>query len=344
MTVRPPEPALHEGDLHGGDLDTARSRFPNAPTPWIDLSTGINPHAYPVPDFDTAAWARLPQASDERALTEAACRRYGVANGGMLVAAPGTQTLIQRVPRLLPSCDVAVLGPTYSEHGKAWRREGHRVREVGDLTEIGEARAVVIVNPNNPTGRMFSVEELRGIAAALEERRGLLVIDEAFADAMDAEASLIPQLPRSSIVLRSFGKMYGLPGVRLGFAVAAEDIAAGLRDDLGPWSVPVPALQVGTAALNDDVWLDEIRETLKEDGSRLDGLLTGFGCEIVGATPLFRLIAHDKAGDVALALGEAGVYVRQFPEHPRWLRFGLPGDEAAWQRLQAALHTWSDDA
>ncbi|MFD0986321.1 threonine-phosphate decarboxylase CobD [Methyloligella solikamskensis] len=337
MTTSPPEPGLHEGEFHGGDLDAARRRFPNAPAPWIDLSTGINPHAYPVPDLDTSLWGRLPQASDERALAEAACKRYGAARPDMLVAAPGTQTLIQLLPRLLPQGDVAVLSPTYSEHARAWRREGHTVREVSDLDEIGTAKALVIVNPNNPTGRVLPVERLRALAADLEARDGVLVVDEAFIDAMEGSASLVPQLPPSAIVLRSFGKMYGLPGLRLGFAVARPEIAARLRDNLGPWAVPVPALQVGAAALNDDAWLQRTRVTLEESGDRLERLLKGCGCEIVGRTPLFCLIAHDDAGTLALALGEAGLYVRQFPEHPRWLRFGLPGEEAAWGRLEKVL-------
>ncbi|XSG82188.1 MAG: threonine-phosphate decarboxylase CobD [Methyloligella sp. ZOD6] len=332
MTPTPPEPALH-----GGDLDAARRRFPNAPEPWIDLSTGINPHPYPVPALDTALWARLPQRSQERALTEAACRRYGVPCPDMLVAAPGTQTLIQRIPRLLPPGPVAVLSPTYSEHARAWRREGHAVREIADLDEMGDAKALIVVNPNNPTGRVVPVAVLRRLAAELESRGGLLVVDEAFADVVEEPISLIPELPPSAVALRSFGKMYGLPGLRLGFAVADPKIAAQLRDDLGPWAVPVPALAVGAAALGDDAWLAEMRTVLQESGARMESLFFAHDCEIVGGTPLFRLIAHDDAGNLALALGAAGLYVRQFPERPAWLRFGLPGDESAWQRLESAL-------
>ena len=82
----------------------------------------------------------------------------------MLVAAPGSQALIQIVPRLIDDADVAVLGPTYDEHAAAWTRCGHRVREVATLTDVGDARVVVVVNPNNPTGRIVAAGDLRRVA------------------------------------------------------------------------------------------------------------------------------------------------------------------------------------
>ncbi len=150
--------------VHGGDLDAARARYPSAPEPWIDLSTGINPHAYPFAPPANEAWQRLPQASGRAGLRQAAARRYGAADAGMLVAAPGSQALIQIVPRLIEDADVAVLGPTYAEHAAAWTRCGHRVREVAALTDVGEARVVVVVNPNNPTGRIVDAGDLRRVA------------------------------------------------------------------------------------------------------------------------------------------------------------------------------------
>ncbi|HYD06243.1 MAG TPA: aminotransferase class I/II-fold pyridoxal phosphate-dependent enzyme, partial [Reyranella sp.] len=199
--------------IHGGDLGEVIRRFPGAPRPWIDLSTGINPVPYPVPPLSDAAWTRLPSRADEEALIEAAMTRYRVPSRRMIVAAPGTQALIQILPRLLPPSRVAIVGPTYEEHQTCWRRAGHEVHIVPMLQD---SDVVVLVNPDNPTGRLYSPKELAYIA-------GFLVVDEAFIDFLPREASVAG---RNAVVLRSFGKTYGLAGLRLGFAIAPVHIAA----------------------------------------------------------------------------------------------------------------------
>jgi len=338
------KPAPDHAPAHGGAIDAARLRHPNAPEPWIDLSTGINPLPYPLPPIGAEAWARLPLASEERALRDAAAARYGAPDADCIVAAPGTQALIQLLPRLLTERikggarrSVAVLSPTYAEHAEAWRREGHDVREVASLAEAEGCDALVIVNPNNPTGRLVGVEWLTEAAASFARRGGLLVVDEAFMDVAEPHASLAPALPPSTVVLRSFGKMYGLAGVRLGFAVAEVALAERLRGALGPWAVSGPALAIGTAALSDKAWLEAARARLAADASHLDALLARARSEIVGGTSLFRLAAHGDASRLAHRLGEHGILVRRFGYNGSWLRFGIPGRAEAWQRLEAAL-------
>ncbi len=321
---------------HGGDLAVARLRFPAAPEPWIDLSTGINPHAYPLPAIDAELWRRLPRASDEEAVLQAAAQRYGC-KANHIVAAPGSQALIQVLPRLFEPSDVVVLGPTYGEHAVAWARCGHRVVERRASSDIGEARVVVVVNPNNPTGRVIAAAELRALAAMLAQRRGLLVVDEAFADFAEPGVSITAQLPPATVVLRSFGKAYGIAGARLGFAVADPALCAGLRGELGPWAVSGPALAIGAAALADARWLGEMRAKLVEDRRRLDALLQARGLAVEGGTHLFCLARHAQAGSIADKLGRSGIHVRRFVAEPTWLRFGLPGAEADWERLADAL-------
>ncbi len=322
---------------HGGALDEARQRHPFAPEPWIDLSTGINPVAYPLPEIPPEAWMRLPFRREERDLRQAAAVRYGAADAESVIAAPGTQALIQIIPRLLGPSRVAVLGPTYAEHALAWKREGHEVYEVESLDETARADVVVAVNPNNPTGRVIPVGALSRMARALAERRGLLIVDEAFTDVLDPSASMIQALPPATLVLRSFGKMYGLAGLRLGFAVADAAMAARLRDLLGPWAVSGPAIAIGRAALGDDAWLVQARRRLSHEARRLDTMLAGAGCQVLGGTSLFRLVAHPLAQEIGDTLERHGVLVRRFPHEPAWLRFGIPGGEAAWRRLKEAL-------
>lgn len=330
-------PGRPEPVPHGGDLDRARARHPEAPAPWIDLSTGINPEPYPLPELASEVWARLPQRSDAWRLMQAAARRYGATCPETVVNASGTQAVIQMLPRLGPRRRVAVLGPTYGEHVAAWRQGGHDVREVSDLASARDADVVVVVNPDNPTGRIVPPEVLREVAGRLEAAGGLLVVDEAFADVAPGDVSVVPDLPPSTVVLRSLGKMYGLAGLRLGFAIAQEDIACGLRDALGPWAVSGAALAVGAAALADDEWLAEARDGLDCAARRLDTLLGACGCTVLGGTALFRLAAHREASRIAEALGRHGILVREFPYEPTWLRFGLPGPEADWRRLEQAL-------
>jgi len=324
-----------EAIWHGGDLATAKALFPQAPEPWIDLSTGINPIPYPLPELPLSLWQRLPGKAEEAMLLAAARKAYRIRPESGIVAAPGTQILIELLPRLVPAARVAVLGPTYGEHAPAWRKAGAEVREIGDLAEIGDANVVVLVNPNNPDGRVVPAEALVELAGALAARGGLLVIDEAFADFLP-EASLLPILPDSALVLRSFGKAYGLAGLRLGFAVGEMRFTDALRAMLGPWAVAGPALHVGAVALGDADWLSATADARAADSRRLDALLAPLG-RVVGGTTLYRLIETPRADFLFEWLGRAGIYVRRFQHDPSRLRFGLPGDAAAWTRLADAL-------
>ncbi|WP_316233189.1 threonine-phosphate decarboxylase CobD [Bradyrhizobium sp. SZCCHNPS2010] len=326
-----------EAVAHGGNIDEISRRYPDAPQPWVDLSTGINPIAYPLPRLAAEAWTRLPTNADERTLLAAAAARYGLRGPASVIAAPGTQALLQIIPRLRSPGTVAVLGPTYEEHALCWHRCGHRVRTVNEVEALAEADVAVVVNPNNPTGRLLPRETLVSLGSELARRDGLLIVDEAFADFLPGDASLTSRLPPATIVLRSFGKAYGFAGLRLGFAIAAHELCQRLRGDLGPWAVSGPALAIGAAALRDDVWLQQARQRLAADCARLDALLMAAGCNIVGGTPLFRLAESVAAQDLADRLAQRGIHVRRFAHDETWLRFGLPGREEEWQQLADAL-------
>lgn len=286
--------------------------FPQAPEPWIDLSTGINPEPYPLPAFDPAVWARLPSPSETQALARVAAARYGAGPENVVVA-PGTQALLQWLPRLFPAVRVAIPGPTYGGHASAWRLAGAEIVE-----SFENATHAVVVTPNNPDGRRTPATVLR----ALAERLTLLVIDEAFADFEPETLAVDP--PPNTVVLRSFGKTYGLAGARLGFAIAREDLAGRLREALGAWAVGGPALEIGRAALADTRWLAEARARRVADANWLDAQLEAAGFTVVGGTALFRLAARPDAQRIFQRLGEAGILVRPFSYRSDWLRFGLP--------------------
>lgn len=318
---------------HGGDLNQARGLFPDAPGPWIDLSTGINPVAYPIPTLPAALFQRLPPPGDVAALEAIAARAYGANDPRCVVAAPGTQALIGWLPRLRPPGRVAILGPTYAEHALAWRAGGHAVMETTRLDESAEV--VVVVNPNNPDGRVFSRDALLEAAARLERRGGWLVVDEAFID-LEPVDGLAPSLPRAAIVLRSFGKTYGLAGLRLGFAVADPAVTDQLRGALGPWAISGPALAIGARALADGNWRLSAAADRAAEVRRLDDLLRSAG-PVVGGTRLFRLMETGAAPALFEHLAHRGIWTRRFATLPDRLRLSPPGSEREWGRLEAAL-------
>ncbi len=320
---------------HGGNLEAAEKRFGRPENGWLDLSTGINRRPYPMPGIDPSVWRRLP--GSDAALRAAAAECYGVPDPRLVVPAPGVQSLIQLLPGLRQNANVAILSPTYEEHALSWKEAGHRVREVEDLEDAAGADIVVAVNPNNPDGRRVEPARLVALSEVLAHRGGFLVADESFADT-DPTLSLAKETGRPGLViLRSFGKFFGLAGLRLGFALAEPGMAGSLKRRLGPWAVNGAAMMVGEAALLDDAWIGAMRQTLKEDSRRLNELLGTCKMEVVGQTSLFSLVRREKAETIFDRLGQRGILVRAWPKHPTWLRFGLPGSEAEWKRLETAL-------
>ena len=329
----------HGAPWHGGDIGEGEGLFPGGPRPWIDLSTGINPVPYPLPPIPPESFSRLPSQSDLAALQAAAATAYGANHPRAVVAAPGTQALIELLPRLRPPGRVAVLGPTYAEHALAWRRAGHAVVEVGSFSDLADAGVVVLVNPNNPDGRRWSVAELRDLARQSAARGGWLVVDEAFADLEEVDG-LASDLPENAVLLRSFGKTYGLAGVRLGFAIASLGMAAALRRSLGPWPVSGPAIAIGRVALADAGWRRAAAAARAADACRLDQVMTGVVARVVGGTRLFRLYELARAPALFDHFGRHGIWVRRFQHDAAWLRLGLPASPSAWDRLEAALLTF----
>jgi len=328
--------------LHGGELAAARRLFPDAPEPFLDLSTGINPNSYPLPDLSFDLFARLPQSEALAALATVAAIAYGAPSEAHVVPAPGTQILLPLVAGLIVRGRAAVLTPTYREHARAAALAGHLVVDIPDIDPLPDADVVLVANPNNPDGRLFDKHALMALAERLRARGGLLVVDEAFMDVGPPNASLASEVGRGGIVvLRSFGKFFGLAGIRLGFALAAPDVAARLIAQLGPWAVSGPALAIGAKALADRAWIEDARDRLAMGAARLDKILTAASLDIVGGTALFRL-ARTHASNLFHHLGRAGIFVRIFPEHPAWVRFGQPAAEHDWARLEMAMAARAD--
>ena len=303
---------------HGGGLDAAVSRFGGARADWIDLSTGINPTSFPVPELTADAWTALPDSAAMTRLIDAARAFWNVPNHLDVLAAPGASSLIAQLPRLANAGTVRIDAPTYNEYAAAFHMHGWEVSKVN-------AAARVVVHPNNPTGAFW--DEI--------EPNKLTIIDESFCD-VAPNRSLIDRAGNGTLVLKSFGKFWGLAGVRLGFLIGDTAQVDRVRQWQGPWAVSGAAMEIGAHALADHAWANAMRAKLEINADRLDQLVTKAGADLVGGTSLFRLYAVDNAATWQDRLAQHHIWSRIFPYSKTWLRLGLPPAHG-WDMLKAAL-------
>ncbi|MEE1925045.1 threonine-phosphate decarboxylase CobD [Pseudomonas sp. 148P] len=319
---------------HGGRLQRAIEHYGIAHEDWLDLSSGIAPWPFPVPDIPLRAWARLPETED--GLEQAARAYYGVSE---LLPVAGSQAAIQALPRLRPRGVVGVLSPCYAEHAEAWRRAGHQVRELDEAEvegQLDDLDVLVLVNPNNPTGRVLSRQTLLAWLERLDRHGGWLLVDEAFMDNTPAQSIAADSQRQGLIVLRSFGKFFGLAGVRLGFVLAEPLLLRALAEDIGPWSISGPTRILGTACLGDRATRQAQLERCAHASTRLAALLVDAGLAPAAGCDLFQYLRHPDAARIHDFMARRGILLRLF-EHPAGLRFGLPAGEADWLKLTAAL-------
>ena len=304
---------------HGGGLDAAARQFGGTRTDWIDLSTGINPLPYDATAISPDAWTALPDQAAADALIDAARAFWNIPDTAAVLAAPGASSLIANMPRLAATGAVSISGPTYNEHAAAFEQAGW------DMD--GTATAQVVVHPNNPDGRIWQIGQITA---------PLRIIDESFCDVIPDQSLIQHASEPGTIILKSFGKFWGLAGLRLGFAIGDPILIDRLKTMLGPWPVSGPALEIGAQALNDPEWAAQTRARLEKDAIRLDQLMTSKGATVVGGTTLFRLYDVDDAAMWQDQLAQSQIWSRIFPYSSRWLRLGLP-HPMDWARLKDAL-------
>lgn len=307
---------------HGGGLDAAAAAYGGARSDWVDLSTGINPVPYPMPAITADAWTALPDQAARQDLIAAARRFWNVPPDAAILPVPGASAAIAQIPTLAPAGRVWIPAPTYNEHAASFVGAGWTVQ-----TDATGADAYVLVNPNNPNGHGWQASDLRGT---------LRIIDESFGE-VTPDATLMDEVRKpNTLILKSFGKFWGLAGLRLGFVIGDPALIQKLTQMLGPWSVAGPALQIGTAALSDHAWADTTRQRLATDTHRLDAVMSRTGAQLVGGTTLFRLYDIPDAAAFQTRLANRHIWSRTFPYNPRWLRLGLPAPDQ-WSHLEAAL-------
>ncbi|XKH02373.1 threonine-phosphate decarboxylase CobD [Marinobacter nauticus] len=324
---------------HGGRLRQAARQWGVPESQWLDLSTGINPNPWPIPEIPAPVWQRLPE--DDDGLPELIRQWVEAPAGAACLPVAGSQAAIQALPQLYAPCRVGIPVPGYREHGYWWQRAGHTVVPVPleSVLESDEWLAsldvLVWIHPNNPTGLALPAGQLQEWHRSLQARGGTLVVDEAFvtpgADSLATSVGV-----SGLVVLRSLGKFFGLAGVRAGAVMSDDSVISALSHRLGPWAMSGPARYLMKHALQDVAWQARTRDSLLEGSRRLSRLLAEAGFGESAGTELFRYLPHPDALAIYGSLARQGILVRLF-EQPPALRFGLPGSETEWQRLAAAL-------
>ncbi|HET8706512.1 MAG TPA: threonine-phosphate decarboxylase CobD [Pseudomonadales bacterium] len=332
--------------FHGGRLREASERYGIPLSGWLDLSTGINPFAYPLQNPPLEVWQRLPETND--GLELAATQYYwpnGVPSGATLFPMAGSQAAIQLLPQIRKIlCSggvperVLFLSPSYQEHWLAWQRAGFTCFSKSRLddTLVATADILVVINPNNPTGQLFEPDQLLRWHRQLASRNGWLIVDEAFMDVSPAYSLAQYAGMTGLMVLRSLGKFFGLAGARVGFALGQSSVIEWLESMAGPWGVAGPSRWVAAQALQDKTWQNGQRQTLNAASVRLDTLLRRYQLPVSGGCALFRWLTHPEAAQWHHLLAENAILTRYFPA-ANGLRFGLPAGEENWQRLEHAL-------
>jgi cobalamin biosynthetic protein CobC len=320
---------------HGGNLTLAAAQYNIPLADWLDLSTGINPDGYPVPEIPPAIWQRLPL--DDDGLIEAACAYFDCRSA---LPSAGSQAAIQILPKLRPPCKVAMPSLMYKEHARAWQRYGHQISTFVDLHDdiVNSADVVLLCNPNNPTAGRFLPADLLDLHSRLRNRAGWLVVDEAFMDATPEHSIAQHSHLEGLFVLRSLGKFFGLAGARVGFLLASPQWLSKAQEELGPWSLSGPSRFITKQALSDLVWQRNTRSQLAVSSQRLAALLSKYGLTPQSGTALFQYVPIKEALLRQKQLAKQGIWVRYFPEACA-LRFGLP-TEYGWRKLEAVLKSF----
>lgn len=334
----------YEGLKHGGRILAAAEKYHIAKEEWVDLSTGLNPNGWPVPDVPAEVWQSLPE--DDDGLQAAACQYYGC---DACLPVAGSQAAIQTLPRLRPHSKVGVISPTYAEHEHKWKHSGHdvfqlRLEEVEK--NINTLDVLVVVNPNNPTGEIIEIKKLLDWYQCLSNRGGWLIVDEAFIDTTPGKSLVSSGIKPGLIILRSMGKFFGVAGIRCGFVMGDKELLQRLAAELGPWSLTGPTRYIAEKALLDTAWQIKTRQKLTASSERLGKVLSQAGLAPNASTALFQWVEHTHVKEIYEICAKKGILIRLFEKKTKSslpsLRFGLPGNENEWRQLNDVLRQLPD--
>lgn len=330
--------------VHGGNVYAASRELGRNVTELIDFSASINALG-PSPNVWRAikgARHLLPHYPDPECwdLRQALASRWHVKPGQILVG-NGSMELIYALPRALKIDHLLLVQPTFSEYAAAMTRAGRRVTAVCADREEQYALpidrlfrllerppkgartidAILLCNPNSPTGQACGADDVMKLARAVQRRGIWLMVDETFADYC-SERSILPLASSFSrvVVLRSLTKFYGLPGLRVGYAVAAPTVVQLLRRELPPWSVNAMGQVAALAALHDTAHAKKSLQFVLKERARMAKELAGLpGCALFPAHANFLFMELPRGwhgGKLTEQLRREGLLIRDCSSVP----------------------------
>lgn len=333
--------------IHGGNIYEAARKYGYAEKKIIDFSSNVNPLG-PSSFAKRAAKEALSFIDrypdpDMRDLRKAIARYFGIKSEHVMCG-NGSNSLIHLIPRVFRPRKVLIPFPTFSEYSAAvedaggevvpfplLEREGFRVDPLEMSFALKGVDMAFLCNPNNPTGQIIQKAEMLEIARYALELDVRLVVDEAFMDFIDSE-SVIKEAVESShlICIRAFTKFFGMPGLRVGYAVSGEATIAGLRDEQEPWTVSIPAERAGIAVLGDWTYIEKTRRLIKKERERFLSafrILPGVEPFPGSANFLFIKLTAIDVPTFIDKLGERGMLVRDCSSFPglddRYIRIAI---------------------
>lgn len=348
--------------VHGGDVYAASRELGCDLARVIDFSASINPLG-PSP----SVWRAITQArhmvlhypdSECWELRHALAKQWAC-DPGHIAVGNGSTELIHALPHAFKIHHLLVVQPTFSEYAASMVRAGGRVTTVcadrreqyalpiDRLCRLLQAQTkgsraidgVVLCNPNSPTGQACGADDVLKLAQVAQRRGIWLIVDETFVDYCQ-ERSILPLASSWSrvVILRSMTKFYGLPGLRVGYAVAGSPVVRRLREQLPPWSVNVLGQVAALAALRDRSHAQKSLQFMTKERTRFVRQLAALpGCAVMPAHANYiflELPSGRHASQVSARLRREGLLIRDCS--------AVPGANARSLRIAVRLRRDND--
>jgi len=334
---------------HGGNIHKASQLTGIRLNRIFDFSASINPLGVPK----SAALAiksgigLLPHYPEPFAdsLSSFIARHYSL-QAGSVICGNGSTELIYLPARFLKPKKILITAPTFSEYEKACNSSNGKLQVVSynlqrennfDIDPDSYIQAMkgglhsplftshssrpvdmaFLCNPNNPTGRLLERESVLKIAAAAKKAKCYLIVDEAFMDFCPDE-TVVKHVSRNPylIVLRSLTKFYALAGLRIGFGVFPQKIAAAIKKQKEPWTVNCLADTVAKTVLEDSAYSAKSLETIRREKRFLETGFERLGIKYIPSSANYYLVNMKNAQKVIRDLAGKGILVRDCSNFP----------------------------
>lgn len=325
---------------HGGDILTAQALFGVTKDQLLDFSANINPFGPPervmnVLRENLYSIVHYPDPIHRR-LSEKLVERVGISRNQLVIGNGAAECMALILLAFQPKV-VGIVYPSFSEYTTLsisfgasvescfGRYENNFKPKMADLFKLMDKVDLVFIGqPNNPTGILYTKDELREISIYAKKTNTFVVIDEAFIDFVPfhEKYTLLDEINDypTIIIIRSMTKFYAIPGLRLGYAICSQDFAIELKRKQVPWSVNSLALLAGEACLEETEYEKKTIRSIQEERAYLiKRIQNGLNWIVFPGEVnflLIRLPVHLKANDLQLKVGQHGIMIRSCSMYP----------------------------